>query len=107
MDWVVYIKYKGTAFKLEAEKVYESDQIMRIKVYGKKDFILLENDYPFILFNNSKKAIKWKLKTEGFIDMQCKEECELVAGIIRKLEYQLKGKDKAIADHINHLKSKP
>ena len=107
MDWEIYIKYKTTAFKLEAEKVYESDQIMRIKVHGKKDFILLENDYPFILFKKSKKAIKWKLKNEGFINLQSKEDCDLVAGIIRKLEYQLKGKDKALADRINHLKAKP
>lgn len=107
MDWEVYIQYKGATHKLLAEKVYESNQVMRIKVYGKTNFILLENDYPFILFKNSKKAIKWKLKNEGFIDMQCVEDCELVAGIIRKLEYQLKGKDKALADSVNHLRAKP
>jgi hypothetical protein len=107
MDWQIYVRYKTTAFTLEAEKVYESDQIMRVKVYGKKGFILLENDYPFIILQHSKKAIKWKLKNEGFIDMQCKEDCELVADIIRKLEYELKGKAKAISDRINHLQAKP
>lgn len=94
MDWQVYIQYKGRQHTLQAEKVYESNQVMRIKVYGKKNFILLENDYPFLLFKNSKKAIKWKLKKEGFVDIQSVEHCELVAGIIRKLEYKLKGKDK-------------
>lgn len=107
MDWEVRAYYKGKGYTLPAEKVYESNQVMRIKVYGKKDFILLENDYPFLLFKNSKKAIKWKLKNEGFIDMQCVEDCELVAGIIRNLEYQLKGKGQQIQDRINHLRAKP
>jgi hypothetical protein len=107
MDWQVQAYYKGKNYNLAAEKVYESDQVMRIKVYGKKDFILLENDYPFILFKNSKKAIKWKLKNEGFVNMQCVEDCELVAAIIRNLEYQLKGKNKDLANRIDHLMSKP
>jgi hypothetical protein len=107
MDWEVKAHYKGRGYMLQAEKVYESDHVMRIKVYGKTDFILLENDYPFLLFKNSKKAIKWKLKNEGFINMQCVEDCELVAGIIRNLEYLLKGKDQRLQDRINHLMAKP
>lgn len=65
MDWEVNIKYGNTRYTLEAEKIYKSDQIMRIKFKGKYSYIILENDYPFLLFKNSNKAIKWKLKMKG------------------------------------------
>ncbi len=107
MDWKVKAFYKGKAHFLDAKKVYESDQVMRIKVFGKTDYILLENDYPFILLKNSNKAIKWKLKNEGFVDIKCKEDAELIASIIRNLEYELKGKESKIQDRINYLMGKP
>ena len=107
MDWTINVRYKTTEFALDAEKVYESDQIMRVKVHGRIGFILLENDYPFLIFTSSKKAIKWKLKNEGLVDLQSKEDCELVAEIIRKLEAKIKGKDQAIQDYINHIQAKP
>ena len=52
MDWEIKVKYGKSSFVLQAEKVYESAQIMRIKVYGKKGHVLLENNYPFLQFSN-------------------------------------------------------
>ena len=54
MDWEITAAYKGKNYTLEAEKIYESNQVMRIKVYGHRGFIILENDYPYLLFTNSK-----------------------------------------------------
>jgi len=107
MDWKVQARYKGRRYLLDAEIVYHSDQVMRIKVHGHSGFILFENDYPFLRLKNSNKAIKWKLKNEGFADIRDKDDAELIAGIIRNLEYQLKGKDKELQDRINHLMAKP
>lgn len=92
MGWEVKIKYGANAFTLQAEKVYESEQIMRIKVYGKHSYILLENDYPFLQATKSKKAIKWKVKEGDFISKNRKQDAELVVDIIYRLEDLIKNK---------------
>ena len=51
--------------------------------------------------------MKWKLRNEGCMDIKSTRDAELVVHIIRVLEYQLKGKDKYLADRINHLRGKP
>ncbi len=107
MDWEVTVTYKRKNYLLAAEKIYESAQVMRIKVYGRKGFIVLENDYPFLISKGSKRALKWKLKEEGFLDMKTEEDCQLVANIISSLEYLLKDKDADFRSRMNHLKRKP
>ena len=93
MDWEVKIKYGANTFTLDAEKVYESDQIMRIKVYGKHSYILLENDYPFLQATKSKKAIKWKVKEGNFISKNREQDAQLVVDIIHRLEDLIKNKN--------------
>jgi hypothetical protein len=106
MDWEVNIKYGNTRYKLDAEKIYESAQVMRIKVHGNSGYIILENDYPFLVFKGSKKAIKWKLKDEGFLDIKSEKDTALVAHIISDLDYQIKGTGKKYFDRVNNLKGK-
>ena len=106
MDWQISIKYKETRHTLQAEKMYESLQIMRIKVHGRNSAIVLQNDYPAIVAAGSKKKIKWKIIDTGDLDIQSVEDARLVSNIMDELEYQLKGKGKIWEGQINHLRSK-
>lgn len=103
MDWEIKVKYGNSAFTLQAEKVYESVQIMRIKVYGNKGHILLENNYPFLQFSKSNKAISWKVKESYFDTYGNQQKAQLVVDIIRQLEDIVKGKN--ALSHIEHIKN--
>ena len=92
MDWELKIKYGSTTFTLPAEKVYESNQIMRIKVYGNKGYILLENDYPYLQHTQSKKAVKWKVRESTIANSLNPKDAQLIAEIITELDYLVKGK---------------
>ena len=102
MDWQIKVQYAGKPHILQGETVYASAQIMRIKVYGKKDYILLENDYPFIQSTGSKKAVKWKVKKGASPNQFTPEEAQLIASIISELDYQVKGKHNRI-NHAEYL----
>ena len=91
MDWEINIKYGSTTFTLQAEKMYESNQIMRIKVYGKKGAIVLENDYPYLQHTQSKKAIKWKIRESSIVDNLKPKDAQLIAEIITELTQLVKG----------------
>lgn len=106
MDWQISIKYKETRHTLQAEKIYESSQIMRIKVHGRKSAIVLQNDYPSLLAVSSKKKVKWKIIDTGDLEIQKVEDARLISNIMDELEYQLKGKGKIWEGQINHLRSK-
>lgn len=97
MDWEITVQYGNTKFTLQAEKVYESNQIMRIKVYGKKGYILLENDYPFIQQSGSKKAVKWKIREGEIADNAEPQDAKLIAEIISELDNLIKGKHNRIS----------
>ena len=92
MDWEINIKYGSTTFTLQAEKLYESNQIMRIKVYGSKGFIVFENDYPYLQHTQSKKAIKWKVRESTIANNLVAKDAQLIAEIITALNYLVKGK---------------
>lgn len=102
MDWEIKVKYGKSSFVLQAEKVYESTQIMRIKVYGKKGHILLENNYPFLQFSKSNKAISWKVKESYFTTYGNEQNAQLIVDIIHLLEDLIKGKNHL--SHIEHIK---
>ena len=89
MEWTLYITYGVTPFELKAELVYESNQIMRIAVHGKKSKIILENNYPIIRITNSKKAMQWKLR-EGFLKNGDSKDARLLTAIIQELESNIK-----------------
>lgn len=104
MDWLINIKFGAATHSLKAEKIYHSDQVMRIKVYGKKGFLLLENDYPFVQLKNSKKAIKWKVKESYFNTYNNQQNAQLVVDIIHKLEDVIK--DKNPVSRIDYIRDK-
>ena len=103
MDWEIKVKYGNSAFKLQAEKVYQSTQIMRIKVYGNKGHILLENNYPLLQFNRSNKAISWKVKESYFTTWGNQQNAQLIVDIIHLLEDIVKGKNNL--SHMEHIKN--
>lgn len=107
MDWELRIRYGNKTHILPAEIVYESLQIMRIKVHGKESYVLLETNYPFILSQGSKKAINWKIRECGFLNSDKPEDMTLLAQIMSELEYQMKGKAQNLLARIEHLKKKP
>lgn len=106
MDWEVYVKYGNKNYKLDAEIIHQSNQIMRIKVHGNSRHIILENDYPYLQLRGSNKAINWKLRDAGILDVRDEKNAALIAHIISNLDYQIKGTGQKHIDRINQLKGK-
>jgi hypothetical protein len=89
MEWELYITYGITPYTLRAVLEYNSSQIMRIRVYGSSSSLLLENDYPAIKFNNSKRGIKWKIR-EGAMKAGGSKNSRLLMNIMGQLEKLIK-----------------
>jgi hypothetical protein len=89
MDWDLPITYSQKTYTLKAVVEYESSQIMRIRVQGKKSSILLECNYPLLKAGNSKKGINWKIK-EGRLDAGTTQNAVLLMTIMRLLEDRIK-----------------
>ena len=62
---------------------------MRIRVHGKKNTILLENDFPLFHASNSKKGIKWQVK-ERKMDAGTTESARLLTSRLDQLEVLIK-----------------
>jgi hypothetical protein len=88
MEWNLNISYGLKTYKLKAELVYHSEQIMRIKVHGSKSTILLENNYPYQIKKN-KRGIQWKIKEGGFT-AGTQKSTRLLIDIFKQLEYEIK-----------------
>jgi hypothetical protein len=97
MDYTLHITYGIKPFTLQAQIVYHSNQIMRIKVYGKSSTLLLENNYPILAKSHGKKAIQWKLR-EGQLNLSDEKDAKLFAGIIKELEREIKGSGRGYYD---------
>lgn len=65
----ISINNDGVLVKLQFERYYLSDQIERIRVYGKEKEIKIQSDRPFIRANNFKKAVKWQIISAPTKDM--------------------------------------
>jgi hypothetical protein len=89
MEWTLHISYGLKPFNLKAVLEYESSQIMRIRVHGKKSTILLENNFPLLHGGKSKKGIKWQIR-EGKMDAGSAEISQLLMTIIEQLERYIK-----------------
>lgn len=89
MQWELYLTYKGKKFKQKATLEYSSKQVIRIRVEGNKGSLLLQNDYPAIRFNNSKRGVKWKIR-EGAISAGDKDSAQLLIDIFSQLEHLMK-----------------
>ncbi|MDX1936660.1 MAG: hypothetical protein SFU21_06070, partial [Flavihumibacter sp.] len=68
---------------------YHSNQIMRIRVYGSKSTLLLENNYPIIQVSKGTQGVKWKIK-EGNIEFKPEESSWLLTQIMENLEHAIK-----------------
>jgi hypothetical protein len=89
MEWTLHITYGRTPFSLKAEVEYQSAQIMRIRVYGSKSSLLLENNFPLIKASRGKRAIQWKIR-EGKMSEGSEENSRLLLHIIEQLEHNIK-----------------
>lgn len=89
MEWELHITYSLKPYKLRAVLEYHSSQVMRIRVYGIKRSILLENNYPLLLQTKSKKGIQWKIK-EGAFDSGNEKNSFLMLQIMGQLESYIK-----------------
>ena len=88
-QWTLNVTYGLTPFELLAELEYHSNQIMRIRVFGKKSSLLLENNYPLLLNRKSKKGIQWKIK-EGSLTDGSEKNSRLLLHIMEQLERLIK-----------------
>lgn len=98
MDFEIAVSYGNKPFTLKAKIEYHSNQIMRIRVHGKNNSILLENDYPLIQFMGSKKAIKWKLREGEFKGSDKQKDAQLLVDIMTRLENEIKGSKRYFTD---------
>ena len=94
-EYTLQIRYGNKMHALKAAVTYESNQVMRIRVFGKRSSILLENNFPLMQCTQSKAAIKWKLK-EGNLGNDPSQSARLLTGIIEQLEYFIKEKHKGL-----------
>ena len=90
MDYELQVRYGVTAYTLKATIVYNSSQVMRIRVYGKHGSLLLENNYPTLQHTNSKKSMQWKLR-EGHLQNGDAKDAALLIMIMKQLEGHIKG----------------
>ncbi len=94
-EFLLHINYGTKTHPVKAVVTYESNQVLRIRVYGRQRSILLENNYPLLQCTQSKAAIKWKLK-EGSLGDDPSQSARLLKGIIEQLEYFIKEKHKGL-----------
>jgi hypothetical protein len=88
-EWELNITYGITPFKIKAILEYHSAQIMRIRVYGNKSTILLENNYPISKVSKAKKAIQWKIR-EGSMGEGTEKTARFLTQIMEYLEHAIK-----------------
>ncbi|MEO6406239.1 MAG: hypothetical protein ABIY51_02710 [Ferruginibacter sp.] len=85
MDWTFPVSYKSKEYNIKASLIYDSSQVQRIKVYGSKSYIVLQNNFPLLnKQGNTSKGIKWQI-LEGEIN-----DAKLLTHIIYYLEEIIK-----------------
>lgn len=89
MKFLLDITYGRTPYTLKGELEYHSSQIMRIRIYGKKSSILLENNYPLLRGAKSKKGIQWKIR-EGSMADGSEKNSRLLLRLMELLEREIK-----------------
>ena len=76
-----------TIYTLNFERYYHSDQIERIRVFGRERELLLQSDRPDIKGNNRRKAVKWKIISDARPEMF--KNAVFINMIFLTLEYEL------------------
>lgn len=88
MEWTLDVYYGNKRHSLKAIVEYESNQIMRIRVFGSKSSVLLENNFPTLYYGKSKAGVKWKIR-EGSLNAATKESSSLLINIFSELEKKM------------------
>jgi hypothetical protein len=89
MEWKIPVNYKGRRYWLKAVLEYQSNQVLRIRVQGRKSSVLLENNYPLLKKTNAKKGIQWKIR-EGSFGTTEQDTAKLLIDIFSALEEYIK-----------------
>lgn len=85
MEWHFSIRFDQKDLHLKAERIYQSEQIERIRVFGKNRSIVLQSNRPLLRLKGLKnKRLDWKL-VEGQMN-----NSHVLQAIIHKLERLLK-----------------
>jgi hypothetical protein len=104
IEWELILNYKRKRFRQKATVEYASKQILRIRVTGSKNSLLLENDYPKLYYANSKRGMKWKIRDGQLIASSSDPDAALLLNnIFTKLEYLVKKDIKLIFPEENWL----
>jgi len=88
-EWTLHIRYSGKEYQLRAVMEYHSAQIMRIRVFGTTDSILLENNYPTLAATKNKRGMQWKIR-EGENKFTNPKNARLLVNIMEYLEAVIK-----------------
>ena len=90
----ISVTYGSVPFKLNAEIEYHSSQIMRIRVYGSKNSILLSNNRPMLdRITVAKKGILWKILKAIPKSNDLIKDHKLLHDIIDALEEKIRSKE--------------
>lgn len=89
IEWNLRVSFGGKPHTLKATLEYHSNQIMRIRVQGRLNDLLLENNYPALMAANSKKGVQWKIR-EGQLTQSTPETARLLMNIFQQLEGNIK-----------------
>jgi hypothetical protein len=89
LEWDISVFYSKKNRIIKCKVEYASTQLIRIRVAGDKNGLLLENNYPMLKFANSKKGVQWKIK-EGTVDYHKDTSTQLLTDIFSSLEYLMK-----------------
>lgn len=89
MEWTLDVYYGNKLYNLKALVEYQSVQIMRVRVFGNKSSVLLENNFPLLHYSKSKAGVKWKIR-EGSLTAATKESSSLLINIFSELEKKMK-----------------
>ena len=94
-------------YKLNFERYYRSDQIEKIKVFGKEKEIHLQSDRPTINNQKKKRAPKWKIL--GDVKPEIYSQSPFLAQLIYVLESILdeidNGKGPSYQEYLKNKKS--
>lgn len=100
----IQIQVDKTKYNLNFERYYLSDQIERIRVFGKSREILLQSDRPFLKRDRKRKAVNWKIISK--INPDIFKNAVLVNTLLINLEDELEKIDFP-KDGFIHYKNMP
>jgi hypothetical protein len=90
-EFTIKVTYGEKEYELRAVIESVSGLLMRIRVYGNRQSILLENDFPSLpAGHQSVKPIQWNIRSGGFQGKNRIRDAQLMADILSKLEEKIR-----------------